>query len=42
MAGFVGMWYSKEQIHIADSFIGYLLSNPTFQTVFNIEERGID
>lgn len=52
MSVFVGIWYSKKQIHtegccaknvnIADSFIGYMLSNPTFETVFNIEETGID
>lgn len=52
MTGFVGIWYSKKQlkiggcdvksVNIADSFIGHMLSNPTFQTVFNIEETGID
>lgn len=52
MSVFVGISYSKKQIYIegycvkkfniADSFIGYMLSNPTFETVFNIEETGID
>lgn len=52
MTGFVGTWYLKRQIrlkgcyvenvNIADSFIGCMLSNPAFQTVFNTEETGID
>lgn len=31
-----------KNVNIANNIIGYLLSNPIFQTVFNIEEISFD
>lgn len=34
--------HDVKNVSIADSIIGYILSNPTFQTAFNIEEMSFD